>query len=163
MDRSGLDTITVPTVTSPRPLRPGLAKVRTPPILLRRRPELVATLSARVLELFEAASVISEGDARNDDGALTYYGTTSLLFPRASAGGLVPDADDAALAFALRNDPHARLQIVRVAHREASSRAGAEIGPVRAELSVAIGPRGVMVSVDVMARILRARTASGST
>jgi hypothetical protein len=140
-----------------RPSLPGLAKVRTPPILLRRQTEMISALGGRVLELFDAASVVSEGGMRDNEGVPFYYGSTSLLFARRSAGGILPDAADADLAFALRHDPHARLLIVRVAHREAWARAGSALGPMRAEVSVEITARGVIVSVDVEAPVPRSR------
>ena len=145
---------------SERPPRPGLAKVKTAPILKRRSAELIAALGGRILDLVEAASVMSEGQARQEGGELVYYGTTSLLFSRRSLGGDLPDSEAADLAIAFENDPHARLHIVRIAHREASSRASGQLGPVNAELHVEITPRGVMVLVDVAAPILRKRLKS---
>lgn len=139
---------------------PGPAKVRTPPILLRRRAELVAVLGGRLLDLFDSASVVSEGGLRDEEGGVFYYGSTSLLFARRSAGGVLPDDADADLAFALRHDPHARLLVVRAAHREAWARAGSDLGPIRAEIEIEIVARGVIVSVDVAAPLLR-RRASG--
>lgn len=118
-------------------------------------------LGGRLLDLFDSASVVSEGGPREDDGAPVYYGTTSLLFARRSAGGLLPDSADADLAFALRHDPHARLLVVRAAHREAWARAGSDLGPVRAEMAIEITARGVVVSVEVEAPLLRQR-ASGA-
>ncbi|MCK6593235.1 MAG: hypothetical protein L6Q76_37235, partial [Polyangiaceae bacterium] len=115
-----------------RPPRPGLAKVKTAPILKRRRTELFAALGGRILDLVEGASVLSEGKPRREGSGLVYYGTTSLLFTRQSLGGNVPDGEAADLLLALENDPHARLQLVRIAHREASSRASGPLGPVHA-------------------------------
>lgn len=140
--------------------RPGLAKVKTPPILRRRPTELVAALGGRVLELIEAASVMSEGETRREAGDHVYYGTTSLLFSPKSLGGVLPDASATDLAFAFENDPHARLHIVRIAHREASSRAIGSLGPVQAELRVEVTAKGVMVLVDVEAQVLRKRVKS---
>ncbi|HZF51563.1 MAG TPA: hypothetical protein VE093_23065 [Polyangiaceae bacterium] len=145
---------------SDRPPRPGLAKVKTAPILKRRSAELIAALGGRILELVETASVISEGQARREGGEVVYYGTTSLLFPRRSLGGSLPDESAADLAVAFENDPHARLHIVRIAHREASSRASGQLGPVQAELRVEVTPRGVVVLVDVAAPVLRKRLKS---
>jgi hypothetical protein len=145
---------------SERPPRPGLAKVKTAPILKRRSAELIAALGGRLLELVDAASVMSEGEARREAGELVYYGTTSLLFSRRSLGGDLPDSEAADLALAFENDPHARLQIVRIAHREASSRATGQLGPVHAELHVKITPKGVLVLVDVVAPVQRKRLKS---
>jgi hypothetical protein len=154
-------------VTPMRPARPGLAKVRTPPVLLRRSAEMIATQGGRLLELLDAASVVSEGAAREEaaarggEGERVYYGSSSLLFAHQSAGGILPDAQGPDLVFALEHDPHARLQVVRVAHREALSRAGSKIGPVSAELRVKLTARGVLVTIDVSARFVRER-ASGA-
>jgi hypothetical protein len=133
--------------------RPGPAKVRTPPILIRRRSEIVATQGGRLMELLDAASVMSEGATRDEEGESVYYGTTSLLFALRSSGGALPDEQSADLAFAIENDPHARLLVIRVAHREASARAGSSLGPLSAELHVKPTTRGVLVSIDVVARV----------
>lgn len=145
---------------SDRPPRPGLAKVKTAPILKRRSTELIAALGGRILELVEGASVLSEGQARREGSGLVYYGTTSLLFSRKSQGGNLPDGEAADLMIALENDPHARLQLVRIAHREASSRASGQLGPVHAELRVENTTRGVMVLVDVAAPVEQKRVKS---
>jgi hypothetical protein len=142
-----------------RPPRPGLAKVRTPPVLQRRRAELVAALGGRILELVSAASIMSEGQARTEESGQVYYGTTTLLFTFASAGGILPDEAAADPALAFENDPHARLQMLRIAHREASARA-AQLGVIQAEIRVEIKKRGVMVSIDVAAPIQRRRAKS---
>lgn len=147
--------------TPTRPPRPGPAKVRTPPILIRRRAEVIATQSGRLLEILDAASVMSEGATRDDEGEAVYYGTTSLLFVLRSAGGTLPDEQGADLAFAIEHDPHARLLVMRVAHRETVARAGSNLGPLSAELHVKPTRRGVLVSIDVVARV-RGGRASGA-
>jgi hypothetical protein len=145
---------------SARPPRPGLAKIRTLPILKRRRAELVTALGGRILELVDAASIMSEGQPRPEDGGLVYYGTTTLLFTFFSGGGILPDEAAADLALALENDPHARLHIVRIAHREACVRSPTQLGPIQAELRVEVTRRGVMVHVDVAAPLQRRRARS---
>lgn len=109
---------------------PGPAKVRGAPLILRRYVELVATSEGRLRELFEVADVISEGSAREEDGRLVYYGSTSLLIRPGEDAATV-----AQLGRLLPFDPHVRIRALRIAHREASSRAGGPIGTLHAELS----------------------------
>lgn len=150
--------------THERQNRPGLKKVGTPPILLRRKAELVASLGGRVAELIDAASILSEGQPRDDGDEVVYYGMTSVLFMLRSAGGLLPDASMADLEFALRHDPHVRLELVRIAHREASTRAGAgggvDLGPLHADIMVATTSRGPVATIEVMVRVLGRRVPS---
>jgi hypothetical protein len=130
--------------------RPGVAKVRTPPLLARRRVELCAPLDGRMRELVEAADVVSEGEEREEQSGRVYYGTTSVLLTRGR--GLV-DEDLEELAQVLRHDPHTRLRVLRTAAREASSRASARLGAVKAEVSVHATREGVLFTVDVAARV----------
>ncbi|HSN98325.1 MAG TPA: hypothetical protein VLS89_08500 [Candidatus Nanopelagicales bacterium] len=140
------------------PARPGLAKTRAAPLVRRRVVELTAASDGGVRDLFEAADVVSEGGAREEGDRLVYYGSTSLL--------LVP-ADPALLADLARVlplDPHTRARALRVAHREASTRAGGALDTVHAEISF-VGPRGgarpaIAVMVDVTAVVLRRRARS---
>ena len=134
---------------------PGLTKVRAVPLVQRRRVELCTAQSGRWREILDDADVVSEGAVRAEDGALVYYGSTSVLLPRLSAGGALPDLDLGALASVLRADPHVRLRALRIAHREAAARAGASLGVVRAEVAVTAAPRGVVIAIDVAARLAR--------
>jgi len=137
------------------PSSPGLAKVRAPPLVQRRRVELCTAHEGRWREILEAADVVSEGKACAEGAALVYYGTTSVLLPRASAGGLLPDLDIAALARVLRLDPHVRLRALRIAHREAQSRAGAPMKTLLAEIQISEAPRGVIIEIEVTAHLAR--------
>lgn len=134
---------------------PGLAKVRAAPLVQRRNVELILAPAGPIRDLVEVADVVSEGRAQPEDGELVYYGSTSVLLLRRTDGGTVPDGDVAALASLLRADPHLRLRVLRIAHREASARAGAPLGTVRAEIDVSPGARGVAVLVEVVARLAR--------
>ncbi|MEJ7730560.1 MAG: hypothetical protein WKG00_15235 [Polyangiaceae bacterium] len=129
--------------------RPGVAKVRSPPLLARRRVELCTPLDGRMRELIEAADVVSEGEEREEQNGRVYYGTTSVLL---SSRGLA-DEDLEELAQVLRLDPHTRLRVLRTAAREASSRASARLGAVKAEVSVHATREGVLFTVDVAARV----------
>lgn len=129
--------------------RPGVAKVRTPPLLVRRRMELAAPLDGRMRELVEAADVVSEGEEREERGGRVYYGTTSVLLTRAGLG----EEDLEEMAQVLRLDPHTRLRVVRTATREALSRASARLGAVKAEVAVHATREGVLFTVDVAARV----------
>ena len=131
------------------PQRPGLAKVKSAPLVRRRRADLVAPLEGRWREIIETADVVSEGKPRDEGGTLFYYGSTSILL---RAGELV-DEDLEELAAILRHDPHTRVRAIRVARREAATRASAPLGSMRAEILVRATSDGVLVTVDVVARM----------
>jgi hypothetical protein len=127
---------------------PGLAKTRAA-LIRRRRVELFAALDGPLRDLLHSADIMSEGMCREEDGALIYYGTTSVLFtPRSLTGASIPE-----LAALMQRDPHLRLRALRLSHREAEVRAPATIGPVRAEMSVFLHARGVTLVVDVVAKV----------
>jgi hypothetical protein len=128
-------------------------KIRSVPLWQRRSVELCTLPPGRWREIFDAADVVSEGAARAEGAGLVYYGTTSVLLRRRSAGGLLPDVDVERLAGLLVHDPHARLLALRIAHREAAARACGTLGPVNAELAIAACARGVAISVEVEARL----------
>jgi hypothetical protein len=141
---------------------PGLAKVRRAPLLRRRRLELVTVTEGRFREIFEAADVMSEGCARSEGDESVYYGSTHLLLLSASRGGQLPDGDVQALARILHGDPHFRLRAMRLAQGEAAARAGAPLGPLRAEMTMEADARGISVHVEVSATLLRGRAGSRS-
>jgi len=136
---------------------PGIAKIRAVPLVSERRVTLTAPNLGRWRELIEGADVMSEGRSKDELGELIYYGSTSLLIASVSGGGALPDLWIAGLARLLAHDPHVRLRALRVAQREAITRADAPLGPIRAELVVSASPRGVSLLVDVTARVERGR------
>lgn len=144
---------------------PGLRKTRGLPLIHRRQVELWQSTDYRWRELFESADVMSEGATRQESDGPVYYGSTSVLLPRASRGGSIADEELGAVFQLLRADPHARLRAVRIACLEAQLRAGGTLGPISAELVVRRDTRGLRVDVDVEARVLDATglsTASAS-
>lgn len=138
----------------PRSACPGLAKIRAVPLVQRRSVELCTAHEGRWREILEAADVMSEGSARREGSLSVYYGSTSVLLPRRSEGGLLPDLDVASLAAVLRLDPHVRLRALRIARREASTRAGAPLGSLDAEIRIDEAARGVVIAVEVTATLL---------
>lgn len=141
----------------PPPLRPhpGLVKIRSAPLLLRRQVSLIVAPHGPFRDVVEAADVVSEGRTEIEGGRLVYYGSTSVLLLQRSAGGTLPDGDIQTLAALLARDPHVRLRVLRIAHREATARAGGPLGTVRAEIDVAPSARGVALLVEVVARLAR--------
>jgi len=137
----------------PRARGPGLKKTHALPLLSARKVELWQASDYRWRELFEAADVMSEGATRDEPDGKMYYGSTSILLPFSSRGGLVPDDQAEPVARLLTRDPHARLRATRVARLEAQVRSAAPIGRVRAELCVRADAHGVRVDVDVEARV----------
>jgi hypothetical protein len=133
--------------------RPGLRKAAALPIVRRRSAELISSVDYRWRELFEAADVMSEGATRDEPDGPVYYGSTSVLLPRASHGGLVPDLEIDLVRKVLAVDPHARVRAVRIACLEAQLRAEGQLGRVRAELVVREDARGIRVDIDVEARV----------
>lgn len=129
----------------PAPDGPGIAKIRRVPLVRTVQRELSSTLDGRWRELIESADVVSEGAVRVEAAGARYYGTTSLVVEAA--------AEDVAKIAA--SDPHLRLRAVRIAVREASTRAGGPLTHVRVELSFRRAGRGVCVVADVVADVAR--------
>jgi hypothetical protein len=107
---------------------PGLSKVRKAQVVVTRRAlELVALRKGWWSSLLEEADIISEGQPMADGEVSVYYGSTSV---RAAV-----DSDDVhELVQLVLHDPHARLRLLRLAHREAVSRAGASLNVMHAEI-----------------------------
>ncbi len=141
------------------PRRPGLAKTRAAEFVRRRQVEQWAAIDYRWRELFERADVMSEGAVRDEPNGAIYYGSTSVVLPVVSCGGLIPDEQVGLVARALSGDPHARTRAVRVAYLEAQLRAQRPMERLSAELTVRHDARGITVGVDVEARLLRDRQA----
>lgn len=118
-----------------------------------RKVELWQSSDYRWRELFEGADVMSEGATRDEPDGQTYYGSTSILLPFSSRGGLIPDDQGEQVARLLTRDPHARLRATRIARLEAQVRSAAPIGRVRCELGASLATHGVQVSVEVEARV----------
>lgn len=97
---------------------------------------------------------MSEGAVRKELEGAAYYGTTSLLLPFVSRGGLVPDELARDLSRLVQRDPHARIRAVRIACREARVRSVHPIGRIKAEIVVRPDPRGIRMDVDVEARVV---------
>ncbi|AKT40501.1 hypothetical protein [Chondromyces crocatus] len=136
---------------------PGLSKSRAAPLVRRRMVELWSTTEGELRALFDAADVVSEGAARVEGGQLVYYGSTSVL--------LVPPDPSMLrdLWRVLPFDPHVRLRALRIAHREASARAGGPLASLQAELgfveemspsTLSRGRPAFAISVDVTAVVL---------
>jgi hypothetical protein len=139
---------------------PGLTKIRSIPLVQRRSVELCTAHEGRFRDILDAADVMSEGQVSIEGGALVYHGTTSVLLLRRSHGGLLPDLDVDSLSRVLRSDPHLRLRALRIAHREATARAGSPIGSARADLRVDPSARGVIISIEVSAPLRRPHLAA---
>jgi hypothetical protein len=144
-----------PMVMPARTTSPGLVKIRAVPLVQQRRVELCTAHAGRWRDILDAADVVSEGRARQEGAESVYYGSTSVLLPRRSSGGTLPDLDVGSLAAVLRRDPHVRLRALRIAHREAQIRAGAAMRTVLAEIQINEAERGVIIAVEVVARLAR--------
>ena len=106
---------------------------------------------------------MSEGATRQEPAGPVYYGSTSVLLPVKSCGGMVPDAELGSLLELIAHDPHARLRAVRIACLEAQLRSHGALGCVRAELVVRRDPKGIRIDVDVEAPIVASDTKGDRT
>lgn len=95
---------------------------------------------------------------RRPQQRFVYYGTTSLrchLEPAAKGWG--SELSAAQLAAVVLSDPHARLRVLRIAHREAAARAPGTLGVLQAEMTCrAIGAEDspiIAIDIDVSAEI----------
>ena len=138
---------------------PGLAKTERPRFLRERTVRLWEASDYRWRELFESADVMSEGAARLESRGRVYYGSTSVLLPDVSHGGLLPDEQRTRVVRAVCADPHARVRAVRIAYLEAQVRAGGPLGQISADVAVRSDPRGVRVDIEVEALVLPLGTA----
>jgi hypothetical protein len=97
--------------------------------------------------LLATADVVSEGAVV--DGH--WCGSTSVDL-------ILEEALDAAQQRALRACPHLRVQLIRIAQREASARASGPLESVRAELGLRFEGRLLRMTVDVDAAVGHARS-----
>lgn len=140
---------------------PGLSKTKGGALGKSRSGALLGTADARWRDLVESADVLSEGSPRLEATGSTWYGSTSLVvaLPETSAD------DRAHILMLASGDPHLRVRVLRLAHREASARAPAPLGRVVCEVRAVADPRGLRIDVDVQAPLIGVRvpgTAPGS-
>ncbi|MCA9618325.1 MAG: hypothetical protein KC731_04870 [Myxococcales bacterium] len=132
---------------------PGIAKVRKVQVLADKRFRLCAVRGGWWSAMIERSDIVSEGAPFGEGEGAVYYGSTSLRFVVESEMiGSVSAADHPqVLLDLLLADPHARLRILRLAHREAVVRAAAPLEVVLAEIrGRVIGEaRGPVIAVDV--------------
>jgi hypothetical protein len=145
------------------PRGPGLAKAGRHALVSRRRLELWHACDYGWRELFERADVMSEGAVRDDRDGRCYFGTTSILLPYVSRGGLVPDELARAMTRLAGRDPHARVRAMRIAYREAHVRASVPLERMHTEVVVRPDSRGIRVDVEVEARIAHSRSEAART
>ncbi len=137
---------------------PGLAKVRRAATVARRTLELVGLREGWFSTMIEEADIVSEGAVQVVDGVEAYFGSTSLRCTLKL--GADDEQDVSALAQLVGSDPNARLRLLRLAHREALSRAGQRrLGVLTAEIVAQsctdTGARGVLaIDIDVSASLL---------
>lgn len=134
--------------------RPGIAKVRRARHVTRLTKSFVRTLPAGVGAWLEQADVVSEGEVRADEvgAGATYFGSSSIALAWESA----PDEtlSERAAWPALESDPHLRVGALRIARREAEARAGGDLSTMRADLDARAGVSGVVLTIDVEARVI---------
>lgn len=133
--------------------RPGLRKTRAAELPRKRTALLWQSNDQVARHVLDGADVMSEGAPRDEASGRVYYGTTSIrLFTRSAAGSIPDDRIDEALRWT-RADPHLRLRVLRLAHREATLRAGGALERVEAELSFSRVGDALQIDVEVEARL----------
>jgi hypothetical protein len=135
------------------PKRPGLAKTHLALLAVARSPRVRAT-EGRWRALFDAADSVSEGSIRHEAGGDVWYGSTSLILPL--SGDATPAEREFVAAVAAR-DLHVRVRALRLARREAASRAPGALGRTTCEIRVECVSRGVRIDVDVQAPLIEGR------
>jgi hypothetical protein len=137
----------------PSALRPGLAKARLALLSIERSPRVRAA-EGRWKALFDAADAVSEGSVRREEGGDVWYGSTSLILPLLDEETL---AEREFLAAVAARDLHVRVRALRVARREAASRAPGPLGRTTCEIRVQSVSGGVRIDVDVQAPLIEGR------
>jgi len=131
-------------------LGPGLKKAKLPALLRERWVRLLALTEGRIRELVDEADIISEGGVREESGVSTYYGTTSLII----GTDVLEGASTEVITHVLRCDPHTRLRLVRVAHREATSRIAGRAGALSLEMEIDVTAQRITIRIDAVARVM---------
>ncbi len=112
----------------------------------------------------DGADVVSEGSVAEEPDGSVYYGTTSVHCPVDTAA--LGDEPHAAmslvdLAAVLLADPHTRLRLLRLGHREAAVRATGPLHVLNAEISAKALDRDgellIAITIDVSAGLQRLR------
>jgi hypothetical protein len=121
------------------------------PYVTRRDVVLFKGNDPRWRSLFERADVVSEGAARGErHGARSWYGSTSLVVQLDD----VPQAEHAVIAGVAERDGHVRLRAMRIAIREAMSRAPSPLGIAHCEMKISPTRGGLRIDVDVQAPLI---------
>lgn len=128
---------------------PGLAKIRHPSAVRVRTIQVLAGSDAFWAWLLEQADVISEGAVTWEQGKAVYRGTTSILVCDDAHGGRAPRWDMRQVARLARFDPHLRARVMRVALREAQSRAPEPLGRLGMDVNIFLDQRGLRADIDV--------------
>lgn len=142
--------------------RPGLAKAKRGRMVRRRSRQGIRVQLGWLASSLGAADIVSEGCVMDDPDGLAYFGSTNIrcLLPRElpvlSTRDRAPVTPAQWVAIVL-SDPHARLLLIRVAHRELTSRAGAGTGPMHAEIEGKVervsGDQVMVFNIDASARV----------
>ena len=136
------------------PRGPSVVKARRPALVSLDRRARLRVHEPVWRELFDRADAVSEGSCREEQGGRVWYGTTSLILPLP-----LPFTHEERhfLAAVAARDLHVRLRAMRIAHREAQSRAPAALARTTCELVVSSDPRGVRIDVDIQAPLIEGR------
>jgi hypothetical protein len=118
----------------PPTVGPSLAKSPPGRIVRHHTLELVAVLDGWWAYMLDHADVVSEGGVSTDAHGSTYYGTTSVRCRPEPRPQVLRELDAAGLARLLLADPHARLRLVRLVHREVAARVNGPLEVVRVDL-----------------------------
>jgi hypothetical protein len=133
---------------------PSIVKARKQALVSLDRRARLRVHEAVWRDLFDRADAVSEGSCREEPEGRIWYGTTSLILPLP-----LPYTHEERhfLAAVAARDLHVRLRAVRVAHREAQSRAPAPLDNAACEITVHSDPAGVRIDVDIQAPLIEGR------
>ena len=136
------------------PRGPSIVKARKPALVSQDRRARLRVHEPAWRELFERADAVSEGSCREEAEGRVWYGTTSLILPLPLP---VTHEERHFIAAVAARDLHVRLRAIRIAHREAQSRAPGALDIVMTELRVSHDPQGVRIDVDIQAPLIEGR------
>lgn len=115
---------------------------------------LVAVIEGFWARVIDRADVVSEGAVVTEAEGAVYYGSTSVRCCPEPLPEALQGLDSASLGRLLCADPHARLRLVRLIHREATARVQGSVDTVRIELrsqaitpGAAAGAQGCVIEV----------------